>query len=46
MATNGLDPGIKQALLQVANDYEAMAQTMESMDRTNVAIAADRKAHP
>ena len=45
MATNGLDPGIKQALLQVANDYEAMAQTMESMDRTNVAIEADRKAH-
>ena len=30
MATNGLDPGIKHALLQVANDYEAMAQTMET----------------
>jgi hypothetical protein len=46
MATNGLDPAIKTALLQVANDYEAMAQTMESIDRTNMAIDADRKAHP
>ena len=46
MATNGLDPSIKTALLQVANDYEAMAQTMESIDRTTVAIEADRKAHP
>jgi hypothetical protein len=45
MATNGLDPGIKHALLQVANDYEAMAQTMESIDRTNLAIEADRKTH-
>jgi hypothetical protein len=45
MATNGLDPGIKHALLQVANDYEAMAQTMESIDRTNIAIEADRKTH-
>jgi len=46
MATNGLDPAIKQALLQVATDYEAMAQTMESIDHTNIAIEADRKAHP
>jgi hypothetical protein len=45
MATNGLDPAIKHALLQVANDYEAMAQTMESTDRTNMAIEADLKAH-
>jgi len=45
MATNGLDPAIKQALLQVATDYEAMAQTMESIDSTNAAIEADRKAH-
>ena len=45
MATNGLDPAIKAALLQVANDYEAMAQTMESISRTNTAIDADRKAH-
>jgi len=46
MATNGLDPAIKTALLQVANDYEAMAQTMESIHRTNAAIDADRKQHP
>jgi hypothetical protein len=45
MASNGLDPTIKQALLQVASDYEAMAQTMESIDSTNTAIEADRKAH-
>jgi hypothetical protein len=43
MAVNGLDPSIKAALLQVANDYELMAQTMESTDLTNLAIAADRK---
>jgi len=45
MATNGLDPAIKVALLQMANDYEAMAQTMESIHRTNTAITADRKTH-
>ena len=45
MATNGLDPAIKVVLLQMANDYEAMAQTMESIHRTNTAITADRKAH-
>jgi hypothetical protein len=43
MAVNGLDPAIKDALLQVANDYEAMAQTMESIHRTNTHIEADRK---
>ena len=45
MATNGLDPAIKDALMQIAKDYEAMAQTMESIHRTNAAIAADRKTY-
>ena len=43
MASNGLDPAIKVTLLQIANDYEAMAQAMESIHRTNTAIAATRK---
>jgi hypothetical protein len=38
-------PDGKHALLQVANDYKAMAQTMESIERTNMAIEADRKLH-
>ena len=44
MATNGLDPTIESALLQIALDYEAMARTMENIHRTNIAIQRSRTA--
>ena len=43
IAANGVDPAIKDTLLQVADDYVAMARSMESTYRTMVAINAVRK---
>ena len=43
LASNGVDPSVKAAFLQVATDYEAMARTMEIIHRTYAAMAADRE---
>ena len=43
LATNGVDPTTKTALLKIADDYDAMALTRDSINSTNSAIEAGRR---
>jgi hypothetical protein len=43
MAMNGVDPETKTALLKIADDYDAMAVSRESVHSTNAAMEAGRR---